>query len=49
MIFMGEELATTSPFLYFTDFTGALADAVREGRAREFSRFAAFAGDRGLT
>jgi malto-oligosyltrehalose trehalohydrolase len=45
MLFMGEEWASRRPFLYFTDFTGALADAVREGRAREFSRFAAFAGE----
>lgn len=45
MLFMGEEWASRRPFLYFTDFTGALADAVREGRAREFARFAAFAGD----
>jgi malto-oligosyltrehalose trehalohydrolase len=45
MMFMGEEWASRRPFLYFTDFTGALADAVRDGRAREFSRFAAFAGE----
>jgi malto-oligosyltrehalose trehalohydrolase len=45
MLFMGEEWASRQPFLYFTDFTGSLADAVREGRAREFARFAAFAGD----
>ncbi|WP_137127204.1 malto-oligosyltrehalose trehalohydrolase [Roseomonas sp. HF4] len=47
MLFMGEEWASRRPFLYFTDFTGALADAVREGRAREFARFAAFAGEAG--
>jgi malto-oligosyltrehalose trehalohydrolase len=47
MLFMGEEWASRQPFLYFTDFTGSLADAVREGRAREFARFAAFAGDAG--
>ncbi len=45
MLFMGEEWASRRPFLYFTDFTGALADAVREGRAREFARFATFAGE----
>src|SRR5262249_30501614 len=29
--------------LYFCDFDGELADAVREGRRREFARFPAFA------
>jgi len=43
MLFMGEEWASRRPFLYFTDHHGALADAVREGRRREFARFAAFA------
>lgn len=45
LLFMGEEWASRRPFLYFTDYTGTLAEAVREGRLREFSRFAAFAGD----
>ncbi len=43
LIFMGEETASTTPFLFFTDYHGALANAVREGRRREFARFAAFA------
>ncbi|MFW5832556.1 MAG: malto-oligosyltrehalose trehalohydrolase [Pseudomonadota bacterium] len=43
LLFMGEEWASTRPFLYFTDFHDELADAVREGRRREFRRFAAFA------
>lgn len=43
LLFMGEEWASTQPFLYFTDFHDALADAVREGRRREFKRFPAFA------
>ncbi|MDE2201821.1 MAG: malto-oligosyltrehalose trehalohydrolase [Burkholderiaceae bacterium] len=43
MLFMGEEWGSTCPFLYFTSHHGALADAVREGRRREFARFAAFA------
>ena len=43
MLFMGEEDGATSPFLFFTDFHDALADAVREGRRREFSKFPAFA------
>ena len=45
MLFMGEELATTRPFLYFCDFSAnpELAGAVTEGRRREFERFARFA------
>jgi maltooligosyltrehalose trehalohydrolase len=43
MLLMGEEWASRRPFLYFTDYRGALADAVRQGRLREFARFAAFA------
>jgi malto-oligosyltrehalose trehalohydrolase len=43
LIFMGEEVASRTPFLFFTDHSGALADAVREGRRREFAKFAAFA------
>ncbi|WP_020184339.1 malto-oligosyltrehalose trehalohydrolase [Methylopila sp. 73B] len=44
MIFMGEEVASETPFLFFTDHQGDLADAVREGRRKEFAKFAAFAG-----
>ncbi|MBU9836526.1 malto-oligosyltrehalose trehalohydrolase [Rahnella sp. L72c] len=36
LLFMGEEYGETRPFLFFTDFEGELAQAVREGRAREF-------------
>jgi maltooligosyltrehalose trehalohydrolase len=42
LIFMGEECGSTQPFLYFTDYAGELADAVREGRRREFEKFSAF-------
>jgi maltooligosyltrehalose trehalohydrolase len=42
LIFMGEESASPSPFQFFTDHHGKLADAVREGRRREFASFAAF-------
>jgi maltooligosyltrehalose trehalohydrolase len=42
LIFMGEEWGETRPFAFFTDFDGPLADAVREGRRREFRHFAAF-------
>ena len=43
MFFMGQEWGATQPFLFFCDFHGDLADAVREGRRREFAKFAAFA------
>ncbi|HLH11695.1 MAG TPA: malto-oligosyltrehalose trehalohydrolase [Methylovirgula sp.] len=43
LLFMGEEDASRTPFLFFTDYRGELARAVREGRQREFARFKAFA------
>jgi maltooligosyltrehalose trehalohydrolase len=43
LIFMGEEDASPTPFLYFTDHHGELAEAVREGRRREFAKFPDFA------
>jgi maltooligosyltrehalose trehalohydrolase len=39
LVFMGEEYGETNPFLFFTDFQGELAKAVREGRRREFADF----------
>ncbi len=45
LLFMGEEYGETRPFLFFTDFHGDLADAVRQGRRREFAGFAEFGGD----
>ena len=42
MLFMGEEEGSETPFLFFTDFHDDLADAVREGRRREFGKFDAF-------
>jgi len=42
LMFMGEEWGETRPFAFFTDFHGELADAVREGRRKEFSNFGAF-------
>ena len=42
MLFMGEEYAAATPFLFFCDFGAELAAAVREGRRAEFARFAAF-------
>jgi maltooligosyltrehalose trehalohydrolase len=43
LIFMGEETASETPFLFFTDHHGGLAEAVREGRRHEFARFSDFA------
>jgi malto-oligosyltrehalose trehalohydrolase len=43
LMFMGEEWGSTRPFLFFCDFHDDLADAVREGRRREFEKFPAFA------
>ena len=39
MLFMGEEFASSSPFLFFCDFGPELAAAVTRGRREEFSRF----------
>jgi len=36
LVFMGEEYGETNPFLFFTDFHGDLAKAVRDGRRKEF-------------
>ncbi len=43
LCFMGEETGSTTPFLFFTQHGPELADAVREGRRREFARFPSFA------
>ncbi|NDL61628.1 malto-oligosyltrehalose trehalohydrolase [Acerihabitans arboris] len=45
LLFMGEEYGETNPFLFFTDFHGDLARAVREGRAREFEGHAGHQGE----
>jgi maltooligosyltrehalose trehalohydrolase len=42
LLFMGEEDGSVSPFLFFTDFHDELADAVREGRRKEFAGHSAF-------
>jgi malto-oligosyltrehalose trehalohydrolase len=39
MLFMGEEFAARTPFLFFCDFGSPLAEAVTEGRRREFGEF----------
>ena len=42
LLFMGEEYASTTPFLFFTSHNDELAGLVREGRRAEFKSFAAF-------
>jgi maltooligosyltrehalose trehalohydrolase len=42
MLFMGEEYAASTPFLYFCDFSGDLATAVTQGRRNEFAGFVRF-------
>ena len=37
MLFMGEEWAATTPFPFFSDFGGELAEAVRRGRAKQLA------------
>ena len=43
LLFMGQEWAATTPFLYFTDHRPQLGQLVTDGRRREFGGFAAFA------
>ncbi len=42
LIFMGEEWRASTPFPYFCDFHGELADKVRQGRRDEFKSFPEF-------
>jgi maltooligosyltrehalose trehalohydrolase len=44
LLFMGEEWSASTPFQFFVDFSDdpELSRAVREGRRREFARFASF-------
>jgi maltooligosyltrehalose trehalohydrolase len=43
LLFMGEEFAASSPFLYFCDHEGELGQAVARGRRAEFESFDRFA------
>ncbi len=45
MLFMGEEYGATTPWMFFSDFSGDLADAVRAGRRREFAQHGWDEGD----
>jgi maltooligosyltrehalose trehalohydrolase len=42
MLFMGQEWAASTPFLFFTDHHAELGAKITEGRRKEFSAFAAF-------
>ncbi len=44
LLFMGQEWCASSPFPYFCDHRGELAEAIRRGRMREFEHFSAFSG-----
>jgi maltooligosyltrehalose trehalohydrolase len=46
LLFMGQEWAATTPFLFFTDHHAKLGRQVTEGRRREFREFAAFTARR---
>jgi maltooligosyltrehalose trehalohydrolase len=43
LLFMGEEWAASTPFLFFCDFEPELAKLVTDGRRREFEAFPQFA------
>lgn len=46
LMFMGDEWGATEPFPFFCDFSGELAEAVRDGRKREFAAaYAKFGAD----
>ena len=46
LLFMGQELAASTPFLYFTDHPEQLGRLVTKGRRREFAGFKAFDDER---
>jgi maltooligosyltrehalose trehalohydrolase len=48
MLFMGEEWGAREAFLFFCDFLGELAKAVRDGRREEFARFPEFADEQSV-
>jgi maltooligosyltrehalose trehalohydrolase len=45
LLWMGQEWATSSPFIYFTDHNPELGRMVTEGRRSEFAAFASFSGE----
>lgn len=45
LLFMGQEWAASTPFLYFTDHNDELGQLVTEGRRREFAGFPEFGNE----
>ena len=45
LIFMGQEWASSTPFLFFSDHAGELGEAVRKGRREEFKAFTSFTSE----
>ena len=45
LLWMGQEWAASTPFLYFTDHHAQLGRLVTEGRRQEFAGFSAFSGE----
>src|SRR5690606_35197220 len=48
LLFMGQEWAASTPFLYFTDHPEPLGSMVTEGRRKEFQHFSAFSDPEAL-
>ncbi|MEY2565320.1 MAG: maltooligosyltrehalose trehalohydrolase [Verrucomicrobiota bacterium] len=45
MLFQGQEFGASSPFVYFTDMSGDLRQAIREGRFKFLAQFPSIAGN----
>jgi maltooligosyltrehalose trehalohydrolase len=45
MLFQGQEFGASSPFVYFTDMSGDLREAVRVGRSKFLAQFPSIAED----
>ena len=45
MLFQGQEFGASSPFVYFTDMSGDLREAIRVGRFKFLAQFPSIAGD----
>lgn len=45
MLFQGQEFGASSPFVYFTDMSGDLREAIREGRFKFLAQFPSLAGE----
>jgi len=45
MLFQGQEFGASSPFVYFTDMSGDLREAIRKGRFKFLAQFPSMAGE----